>query len=57
MSVDISDYVQSTRPLNVLKLIDPPVLESFIAGYSHLAFSGVAVFFKLNEEFPFSTNY
>jgi signal transduction histidine kinase len=52
MVVDIRDYVQATRPPNVLDIIERGVLENFIAGYSHLAFSGTAVFYKVCDGLP-----
>lgn len=52
MLIDIKDYIQSAKPKNVLNVIDHEVLENFIAGYSHLAFSGCSVFFKVCDGFP-----
>lgn len=52
MPIDIKDYIQSAKPKNVLNVIDREVLGNFIAGYSHLAFSGCSVFFKVCDGFP-----
>ena len=52
MPVDIQEYLEYRNPLNVLNLIDEPVLQNFIAGYSHLAFSGAVILYKNCDDFP-----
>ena len=46
MTVDISEYRKATRLSNILDVISEDVLATTLAGYSHIAFSGAARYYK-----------
>jgi signal transduction histidine kinase len=52
MPIDIQDYIRASKPRNVLDVVPREILSNSIAGYSHLIFSGTAVFYKNCEGYP-----
>jgi len=52
MAIDIQDYIRASKPRNVLDVVPRGILVNSIAGYSHLIFSGTAVFYKTCKRYP-----
>jgi signal transduction histidine kinase len=52
MAIDIQDYIRYSKPRNVLDLVPRKILVNSIAGYTHLIFSGTAVFYKTCDGYP-----
>ena len=46
MPVDINNYVKARRLNNILDVIKEDVISTAIAGFTHIAFSGAAIYYK-----------